>query len=209
MKNFITKHKKVLIVLAVVVVIIGSIAGTYNNLQSKDENVTNKWSQVENQLQRRYDLIPNLVAVVKQYSDYETTTFEKIVALRNEGTVESEKQADEEYKMAIKALTENYPELKAIEQYNDLMTNLEGTENRIAVARKDYNDAVTKINASINISRSTLFITKGKNIDSQDLFLEALKYYDIDEDKYCKQNGIKKEDLRNTKSKKKSNKNVA
>lgn len=80
MKNFITKHKKVLIVLAVVVVIIGSIAGTYNNLQSKDENVTNKWSQVENQLQRRYDLIPNLVAVVKQYSDYETTTFEKIVA---------------------------------------------------------------------------------------------------------------------------------
>jgi len=64
-------------------------------------------------------------------------------------------------------------------------------------------------NASINISRSTLFITKGKNIDSQDLFLEALKYYDIDEDKYCKQNGIKKEDLRNTKSKKKSNKNVA
>ena len=146
MKNFITKHKKVLIVLAVVVVIIGSIAGTYNNLQSKDENVTNKWSQVENQLQRRYDLIPNLVAVVKQYSDYETTTFEKIVALRNEGTVESEKQADEEYKMAIKALTENYPELKAIEQYNDLMTNLEGTENRIAVARKDYNDAVKEYN---------------------------------------------------------------
>ena len=173
MKNFITKHKKVLIVLAVVVVIIGSIAGTYNNLQSKDENVTNKWSQVENQLQRRYDLIPNLVAVVKQYSDYETTTFEKIVALRNEGTVESEKQADEEYKMAIKALTENYPELKAIEQYNDLMTNLEGTENRIAVARKDYNDAVTKINASIR-----RFPT---NIIASIFGIESREYFEINE----------------------------
>lgn len=134
---------------AILVIIVGLLGTTYNSLQRKDENVNNKWSQVENQLQRRYDLIPNLVAVVKQYSDYETTTLERIVALRQDGSVESEKQADEEYKVYVKALTENYPELKAVEQYNDLMTNLEGTENRIAVARKDYNDAVTKLNASI------------------------------------------------------------
>lgn len=152
-----SKTKTIIIIVAVIIIsIIGLIGITYNSLQRKDENVNNKWSQVENQLQRRYDLIPNLVAVVKQYSDYETTTLERIVALRQDGSVESEKQADEEYKVYVKALTENYPELKAVEQYNELMTNLEGTENRIAVARKDYNDAVTKLNSSIRIFPTNL-----------------------------------------------------
>mgnify|MGYP000617039393 FL=1 len=83
-------------IVAILVIIVGFLGTTYNSLQRKDENVNNKWSQVENQLQRRYDLIPNLVAVVKQYSDYETSTLERIVALRQDGSVESEKQADEE-----------------------------------------------------------------------------------------------------------------
>lgn len=169
-----SKTKTIIIIVAVIIIsIIGLIGITYNSLQRKDENVNNKWSQVENQLQRRYDLIPNLVAVVKQYSDYETTTLERIVALRQDGSVESEKQADEEYKVYVKALTENYPELKAVEQYNDLMTNLEGTENRIAVARKDYNDAVTKLNSSIRIFPTNLIA----NIFG----IEKKSYFEIDD----------------------------
>ena len=160
---------------AILVIIVGLLGTTYNSLQRKDENVNNKWSQVENQLQRRYDLIPNLVAVVKQYSDYETTTLERIVALRQDGSVESEKQADEEYKVYVKALTENYPELKAVEQYNDLMTNLEGTENRIAVARKDYNDAVTKLNSSIR--------TFPTNMIANMFGIEQKSYFEIDDNK--------------------------
>ena len=169
-----TKTKTIIIIVAVIIIsIIGLIGITYNSLQRKDENVNNKWSQVENQLQRRYDLIPNLVAVVKQYSDYETTTLEKIVALRQDGSVESEKQADEEYKVYVKALTENYPELKAVEQYNELMTNLEGTENRIAVARKDYNDAVTKLNSSIRIFPTNLIANM--------FGIEKKSYFEIDD----------------------------
>lgn len=169
-----SKTKTIIIIVAVIIIsIIGLIGITYNSLQRKDENVNNKWSQVENQLQRRYDLIPNLVAVVKQYSDYETTTLEKIVALRQDGSVESEKQADEEYKVYVKALTENYPELKAVEQYNELMTNLEGTENRIAVARKDYNDAVTKLNSSIRIFPTNLIANM--------FGIEKKSYFEIDD----------------------------
>lgn len=169
-----SKTKTIIIIVAVIIIsIIGLIGITYNSLQRKDENVNNKWSQVENQLQRRYDLIPNLVAVVKQYSDYETTTLERIVALRQDGSVESEKQADEEYKVYVKALTENYPELKAVEQYNELMTNLEGTENRIAVARKDYNDAVTKLNSSIRIFPTNLIANM--------FGIEKKSYFEIDD----------------------------
>ena len=169
-----SKTKTIIIIVAVIIIsIIGLIGITYNSLQRKDENVNNKWSQVENQLQRRYDLIPNLVAVVKQYSDYETTTLERIVALRQDGSVESEKQADEEYKVYVKALTENSPELKAVEQYNELMTNLEGTENRIAVARKDYNDAVTKLNSSIRIFPTNLIANM--------FGIEKKSYFEIDD----------------------------
>lgn len=169
-----SKTKTIIIIVAVIIIsIIGLIGITYNSLQRKDENVNNKWSQVENQLQRRYDLIPNLVAVVKQYSDYETTTLERIVALRQDGSVESEKQADEEYKVYVKALTENYPELKAVEQYNELMTNLEGTENRIAVARKDYNDAVTKLNSSIRNFPTNLIANM--------FGIEKKSYFEIDD----------------------------
>lgn len=144
---------KVLSIIAVVIgVIIMLFIGGYNSLQRADENVNEKWGQVENQLQRRYDLIPQLVAVVKQYSDYEASTLENIVALRGNGTLGEEAAADTAYQEAMKEFNvtvEAYPELKASEEYSQLMTDLSGTENRIAVARKDYNDAVSSLNKSI------------------------------------------------------------
>lgn len=134
------------------VIIIGVIllfVGSFNSLQSMDENVDSSWAQVENQLQRRYDLIPNLAAVVKSYSEYEAQTLTDIVAMRTSGTVEGEKKADEAYTTYVNALTENYPELKADTEYQSLMTELAGTENRIAVARRDYNNAVQTLNGAI------------------------------------------------------------
>lgn len=139
----------VIVTFAIIIAVIAFFIGSYNHLQSMDENVDSSWAQVENQLQRRYDLIPNLAAVVKSYSEYEAQTLTDIVAMRTSGTVEGEKKADEAYTTYVNALTENYPELKADTEYQSLMTELAGTENRIAVARRDYNNAVQTLNGAI------------------------------------------------------------
>lgn len=148
----ISSHKAdvaVIVTFAIIIAVIAFFIGSYNHLQSMDENVDSSWAQVENQLQRRYDLIPNLAAVVKSYSEYEAQTLTDIVAMRTSGTVEGEKKADEAYTTYVNALTENYPELKADTEYQSLMTELAGTENRIAVARRDYNNAVQTLNGAI------------------------------------------------------------
>ena len=132
----------VIVTFAIIIAVIAFFIGSYNHLQSMDENVDSSWAQVENQLQRRYDLIPNLAAVVKSYSEYEAQTLTDIVAMRTSGT-------DEAYTTYVNALTENYPELKADTEYQSLMTELAGTENRIAVARRDYNNAVQTLNGAI------------------------------------------------------------
>lgn len=139
----------VIVTFAIIIAVIAFFIGSYNHLQSMDENVDSSWAQVENQLQRRYDLIPNLAAVVKSYSEYEAQTLTDIVAMRTSGTVEGEKKADEAYTTYVNALTENYPELKADTEYQSLMTELAGTENRIAVARRDYNNTVQTLNGAI------------------------------------------------------------
>lgn len=146
------KNKGWVVLVVVICAIVLLFVGSYNSLQRADENVNEKWAQVENQLQRRYDLIPQLVAVVKQYSDYEASTLESVVALRGDGTLGEEAAADSAYQSAMKEFNiavEAYPELKASEEYSQLMTDLAGTENRIAVARKDYNDAVSSLNKKI------------------------------------------------------------
>ena len=135
------KNKGWVVLVVVICAIVLLFGGSYNSLQRADENVNEKWAQVENQLQRRYDLIPQLVSVVKQYSDYEASTLESVVALRGDGTLGEEAAADSAYQSAM--------ELKASEEYSQLMTDLAGTENRIAVARKDYNDAVSSLNKKI------------------------------------------------------------
>lgn len=140
-------------------------AGAYNGMVSMDENVQNKWANVETQYQRRADLIPNLVNTVKGYAAHEKTTLEDVVKARSEATSvkidptnitpEQMKQyqaAQGSVSSALERLlmvAENYPELKANENFLELQSQLEGTENRINVARKDFNDAAKEYNVSI------------------------------------------------------------
>ena len=144
-------------VFAVIGIIIGTIAGSYNGLVSQQEEVENKHSVISVQLQRRADLIPNFVNTVKGYSDYEQKTYTAVTEARN--AVAGAKTAGEQTKAAeqldsaisvwVNAVTEAYPELKANENYKALQDELAGSENRIAVARKDYNDAAKAYNSSV------------------------------------------------------------
>jgi len=147
-----------------VIVVLWAVSG-YNGLVSLDEQMANKWSNVETQYQRRADLIPNLVNTVKGYATHEQTTLESVVKARSEATqvkvdptnLTPEKIA--EFQKAQSNVTsalgrllmvaENYPQLKANENFLELQSQLEGTENRISVARKDFNDAAKEYNTSI------------------------------------------------------------
>jgi LemA protein len=135
----------------------GSAVGTYNGLYGKREVVRQQWSNVDVNLQRRADLIPNLVNTVKGYTKHEESVFSEIAQARSrlinpQATPDEKIAANTQMDSALSRLlviTENYPDLKASEQYKNLMTQLEGTENRIGVARRDYNQVV----ADYNISR--------------------------------------------------------
>ncbi len=156
------KNKGLWIVLAVVAVVVVWGVSTYNGFVTRSEKVDNAWSQVENQYQRRLDLIPNLVNTVKGYAAHEQQTFEQVVEARAKATqvvVDAERLTAEqlaEYNEAqgavgaalgrLMAIGEAYPELKASNNFMELQAQLEGTENRIAVARKDFNEAVKAYN---------------------------------------------------------------
>jgi LemA protein len=146
-------------ILGLIIIGLMSFGGAFNGLQQKDELINNKWSQIETQLQRRMDLIPNLVKVVKAYATHEKTVFTNIAEARSKlsGALQTKNPAavsaaNNSYQSALSRLlvvAENYPQLKANEGYNRLTDELAGTENRIAVSRKDYNDAVTGLNTMI------------------------------------------------------------
>jgi LemA protein len=126
---------------------------SYNQFVSQEEGVKTAWSQVENQLQRRNDLIPNLVSTVKGYASHESGVFEAVAESRAKlagaKTTEDKIAAANEQTSALSRLllvVENYPQLKANEQFNGLSDELSGTENRIAVARMRYNEAVQQYN---------------------------------------------------------------
>lgn len=138
----------------------------YNSLQSLDEQVKASWSEVENQYQRRSELIPNLVSVVKGYAKHEKDTLESVMKARAEATqvklnadslsdpkaIQKFQQAQSQVSSALSRLlvvAENYPNLKANEGFRDLQAQLEGTENRIAVARKRYIDLVAEYNTGV------------------------------------------------------------
>ncbi len=156
--------KAVLIFLAVIAVIaIGIIlygVGQYNRVITMDEQVKSQWAQVENQLKRRYDLIPNLVETVKGYAKHERELFENIANARTKyfqaPTVKDKIQASQQLEGVLSRLLllqEAFPQLKANESFLKLMDSLEGTENRIAVERKRYNDDVR----TLNTYRRTVF----------------------------------------------------
>ena len=149
---------KVLIaVIAAVVVIIGIFAGRYNSLVKAQTAVETKQADIQTQLQRRADLIPNFVSTVKGYSKYEQETLTAVTEARAKvskaSDAQSLSQANDELDKAISvwvnAVTEAYPDLKANQNYIALQDELAGTENRIAVARKDYNEAVQSYNTMI------------------------------------------------------------
>lgn len=148
--------KSILIILVVAVFILLGTFSMYNGLVVLDEEINGKWSQVENQLQRRADLIPNLVATVKGYAAQEQTIFTAVADARSrllnaQGPADSA-QANGELTSALGrllAISEAYPQLKSDANFRQLQDELAGTENRIANARKDYNDAVQEFNGKI------------------------------------------------------------
>ena len=156
--------KSLLGIVAAIIIVVGMIFSSYNGLVSMNENVTGKWAQVENQLQRRNDLIPNLVNTVKGYANHETEVFKQVsdarAKLGGAKTVAETSAANNEMNTALSRLlmvAENYPELKSNTNFIQLQDELAGTENRIAVARKDYNDAVQVYNAKIKSLPASLY----------------------------------------------------
>ena len=161
--------KKSVLTTIVVVAVLGMIAawliGRYNTMVTMEENVENAWGQVENQYQRRIDLIPNLVSTVKGYATHEQSTFTAVMEARAKATqvtIDPSNATPEQlaaYQNAqgdlsqalgrLLAVAESYPELKANENFKQLMDQLEGTENRITVARNEFNNIAKEYNTYI------------------------------------------------------------
>jgi LemA protein len=143
-------------VLLLLLIVGGGACSTYNSLYGKREVVKKEWSNVDVNLQRRADLVPNLVNTVKGYTKHEEQVFGEIAQARSrllnpQATTDEKIAANGQMDSALSRLlviSENYPDLKANEQYKNLMTQLEGTENRIAVSRRDYNERVADYNTS-------------------------------------------------------------
>jgi len=171
--NFDLRKFMPLIVLGLVVVLVFSMCGSYNTAVGLDEGVKKAWSQVENQYQRRADLIPNLVSTVQGYANFEKETITAVIEARSKATAvtidpsnmteESLKNFDQTQQGLSSALSrllvsvERYPDLKANANFMDLQKQLEGTENRIAVERKNFNESVNGYNSSIRRFPMALF----------------------------------------------------
>ncbi len=171
-----------LIGILVVILVIGFwMVGIYNGLVGKDQNVKQSWAQVESQLQRRYDLIPNLVETVKGYAKHEKEVFENVTAARSAWA--GAKTGGEKVKAAnqlegslgrLIAVAENYPQLRASENFRALQDELAGTENRVAVARMRYNEAVQDYNTSARSFPTVAFVGMF-GFDREKTFFEAAK----------------------------------
>ena len=163
------KHKGLWITLIIIVIIFVSlfswVKGTYNTMVTQDESVKTAWSQVENQYQRRMDLIPNLVNTVKGYATHEKETLEGVISARSDATkttidpsnldeasLQRFQAAQGDLSSALSRLMvviERYPELKANQNFSELQAQLEGTENRITVERKRFNEVAQAYNTYI------------------------------------------------------------
>lgn len=155
----------IVIFVAVIAIAILWLASGYNNMVSAQEEVTTRWSNVESQYQRRADLIPNLVNTVKGYAEHESSTLEAVVAARNNASsikIDPSEMTPEqfaEYQKAqnevggaigrLLAVAESYPDLKANRNFLELQEQLEGTENRIQYARREYNEGVQVYNTMV------------------------------------------------------------
>ena len=164
------------IIVAIIAVIIIAIIAMYNGLVQARIKVDNAWSQIDVQLQRRFDLIPNFVETVKGYMTHENETFEKIAQLRtswaNTESISEKANLDNELSTALKtimAVSENYPDLKANQNFSELSEELRNTENKISFSRQFYNDTVTMYNTKLEVFPSNI-IAGIFNFKSRDLF---------------------------------------
>ncbi|MBV2247194.1 MAG: LemA family protein [Lentimicrobium sp.] len=155
----------ILVIVGIVLLLVLSLSGRYNKLVTQEETVTAAWSQVENVYQRRADLIPNLVNTVKGYADFEKGTLTAVIEARakatsttidpgnlSEASLEQFQQAQQGLGSALSRLMvviERYPDLKANQNFLDLQAQLEGTENRIAVERRAFNETAQAYNTTI------------------------------------------------------------
>lgn len=151
------------IILIIVAVIIFWIIGSYNGLVTLKQRVSNGWSQIDVQLQRRFDLIPNLVETVKGFAKHEEAVFTKVAELRTSwagaSTVKEKAELSNELSGALKtimAVSENYPDLKANQNFSELQEELRNTENKISYSRQFYNDTVTRYNTKLELFPSNI-----------------------------------------------------
>ncbi|MCX4302967.1 MAG: LemA family protein [Clostridia bacterium] len=163
-------------IIIIIVVILVVVALMYNGLITSRNKVKNAWSQIDVQLQRRFDLIPNLVETVKGYMDHEETVLTKVTELRtswaNATTVSKKAELDSELSGALKtimAVSENYPDLKSSKNFTELQEELRSTEDKIAYARQFYNDSVTMYNTKLE-TIPTNIVASMFNFKQEELF---------------------------------------
>ncbi len=178
------------IALIIIVLLVLAIISMYNSLVRLRQKVKNSWSQIDVQLQRRFDLIPNLVETVKGYMEHEKDVLAKVTELRtswaNAGSVAEKADLDNQLSGALKtimAVSENYPDLKANQNFSELQQELQNTENKISFSRQFYNDSVTVYNTKLEVFPSNL-IASMFGFKAEDLFKaesdEARKNVKID-----------------------------
>lgn len=167
------------IILAIVAIIVIAFIAIYNKLVTARQRVKNGWGQIDVQLQRRFDLIPNLVDTVKGYMAHESSVLEKVTELRtswaNAKTVAEKMEISNQLSDTLKtimAVSENYPDLKANQNFMSLQEELTNTENKISYSRQFYNDTVTRYN--------TMLETFPSNLVASMLHFEAEKLFEVD-----------------------------
>lgn len=159
----------IIIFIGIIVLLIIIVIALYNGLVNARQKVENAWSQIDVQLQRRFDLIPNLIETVKGYMEHEKTVLSKVTELRNawaDASTIAEK-ADLDNKLSdtlktIMAVSENYPDLKANQSFSELQEELRNTENKISFSRQFYNDSVTIYNTKLEVIPSNIIASMFK-----------------------------------------------
>ena len=168
-----------LIALIIIVLLVVFVISLYNTLVQLRLKVKNAWSQIDVQLQRRFDLIPNLVETVKGYMSHENDVLTRVTELRtswaNAGSIHQKAEIDNQLSGALKtimAVSENYPDLKANQNFSELQEELQNTENKIAFSRQFYNDTVTRYNTKLEVFPS--------NIIASMFHFEASEFFKVD-----------------------------
>lgn len=162
-KSFLQRNMKLIVVVGVLLLLVGWVVGIKNGFVTGNEAITSQWAQVENQYQRRFDLIPNIVNTVKGVAKQETAVFTAIADARTKysGAVTSDQKAQAASQVEgalgrLLVIAEAYPVLQSSQAYRDLIVSLEGTENRISVERMKYNDLVKSFNTNVKVFPSSL-----------------------------------------------------